>query len=127
MKLADPERRIVTLVGDGTFVYGCPTAALWAADVQDAPFLTVIYNNRMHNATRRALQGAFPESYAQTNENWPGIRIDPPPDYAALARACRAHGETVDEPSELRGALERAIAAVDNGQAAVVDVRVASG
>ncbi len=126
VKLAEPERRVVTLVGDGTFVYGCPTAALWAADVQDAPFLTLIYNNRMHNATRNALRGAFPESYAQANENWPGIRIDPPPDYAALARASRAHGETVDEPSELRGALERAIAAVDAGQAAVVDVHVAA-
>jgi len=126
VKLAEPERRVVALVGDGTFVYGCPTAALWAADVQDAPFLTLIYNNRMHNATRNALRGAFPESYAQANENWPGIRIDPPPDYAALARACRAHGETVDEPSQLRGALERAIAAVDAGQAAVVDVRVAA-
>ena len=126
VKLAEPERRVVTLVGDGTFVYGCPTASLWAADVQDAPFLTLIYNNRMHNATRNALRGAFPESYAQANENWPGIRIDPPPDYAALARACRAHGETVDEPSQLRGALERAIVAVDAGQAAVVDVRVAA-
>jgi acetolactate synthase-1/2/3 large subunit len=126
VKIADPERRVITVVGDGTFVYGCPTAALWAADVEDAPFLTLIFNNRMHNATRNALRGAFPESYAQANDNWPGIRIDPPPDYAALARACRAHGETVDDPAELRGALERAIAAVDAGQAAVVDVRVAA-
>jgi acetolactate synthase-1/2/3 large subunit len=126
VKIAEPERRVITVVGDGTFVYGCPTAALWAADVEDAPFLTLIFNNRMHNATRNALRGAFPESYAQANDNWPGIRIDPPPDYAALARACRAHGETVDDPAELRGALERAIAAVDAGQAAVVDVRVAA-
>ena len=126
VKLAEPERRVVALVGDGTFVYGCPTAALWAADVQEAPFLTLIFNNRMHNATRNALRGAFPESYAQATGNWPGIRIDPPPDYAALARACRAHGETVEEPAELRPALERAVAAVDRGQAAVVDVHVAA-
>ena len=126
VKVAEPERRVIALVGDGTFVYGCPTAALWAADVQDAPFLTLIFNNRMHNATRNALRGAFPESYAQATENWPGIRIDPPPDYAALARASRAHGETVEDPGALRGALERAIAAIERGQAAVVDVHVAA-
>ena len=126
VKLAEPARRVLALVGDGTFVYGCPTAALWAADVQEAPFLTLIFNNRMHNATRNALRGAFPESYAQATGNWPGIRIDPPPDYAALARACRAHGETVEDPAALPGALERAVAAVEGGQAAVVDVHVAA-
>ncbi|MCL6648098.1 MAG: thiamine pyrophosphate-requiring protein [Chloroflexi bacterium] len=123
VKLAEPERLVVAVMGDGTFVYGCPTAALWAADVQQTPFLTVINNNRQHAATRNALRMGYPESYAERTGSWPGILIDPPPDYAAIARACRAHGETVDRPEELEPALRRAIAAVRNGQAAVVDVR----
>ncbi|GIW05281.1 MAG: hypothetical protein KatS3mg060_0086 [Dehalococcoidia bacterium] len=123
VKLADPARQVVAVVGDGTFVYGCPTASLWAADIQKTPFLTVINNNRQHTATRNALRIGYPESYAERTGSWPGILIDPPPDYAALARASRAHGETVDRIDDLKPALERAIAAVRGGQAAVVDVR----
>ncbi|MFN8534006.1 MAG: thiamine pyrophosphate-requiring protein [Dehalococcoidia bacterium] len=123
VKLADPDREVVAVVGDGTFVYGCPTAALWAADIQKAPFLTVINNNRQHTATRNALRIGYPESYAEKTGSWPGILIDPPPDYATLARASRAHGETVDRIEDLKPALERAVAAVRAGQAAVVDVR----
>lgn len=123
VKLADPRREVVAVVGDGTFVYGCPTTSLWAADVQKTPFLTVINNNRQHAATRNALRIGYPESYAERTGSWPGILIDPPPDYAALARACRAHGETVDRIEDLKPALERAVAAVRGGQAAVVDVR----
>jgi acetolactate synthase-1/2/3 large subunit len=123
VKLADPARNVVAVVGDGTFVYGCPTASLWAADIQQTPFLTIINNNRQHTATRNALRIGYPESYAERTGSWPGILIDPPPDYAALARACRAHGETVDRMEELKPALERAVGAVRGGQAAVVDVR----
>jgi acetolactate synthase-1/2/3 large subunit len=122
-KLADPARQVVAVVGDGTFVYGCPTASLWAAETQKTPFLTVINNNRQHTATRNALRIGYPESYAERTGSWPGILIDPPPDYAAIARASRAHGETVDRIEDLKPALERAIAAVRAGQAAVVDVR----
>jgi thiamine pyrophosphate-dependent acetolactate synthase large subunit-like protein len=51
------------------------------------------------------------------------MEIDPPPDYAILASASRAFGITVDKPAELRAALDRAIAEVEGGRAAVVDVR----
>lgn len=122
-KIADPSRKVVAVVGDGTFVYGCPTAALWASDVQKAPYLVIINNNGMHNATRNALRMNYPDSFAERNNNWVGIQIAEPPDYATLARASRAHGETVNTPDELRPALLRAMAAVENGQTAVVDAR----
>lgn len=47
-KLARPESTVVAVVGDGSFIYGHPTSTLWAADVHNAPFLTVIYNNQVH-------------------------------------------------------------------------------
>ena len=37
-KLASPDKTVVTLVGDGSFIFGCPTAAIWAASVFHAPF-----------------------------------------------------------------------------------------
>lgn len=124
-KIADPIRKIITIVGDGTFVYGCPTASLWAADMQKAPFLTIIVNNRMHNASRNSMKAGYPDSVAWQNKNWVGMEIDPPPDYATLATASRAAGFTVHKPSELRAVLDRAIAEVEGGRAAVVDVHCA--
>ena len=43
-------------------------------------------------------------------------------DYAGVARSLGCHAERVTQVSELRSAFQRAIAAVDAGQPAVVDV-----
>ena len=46
-------------------------------------------------------------------------------DLAAVARACHAHGETVDDRGELVPALLRGLKALEAGQPAVIDVRIA--
>ena len=43
--------------------------------------------------------------------------------YDKLAEALGCHGEYVDEPGEIRAALERARAEVDKGRVAVVNVK----
>jgi thiamine pyrophosphate-dependent acetolactate synthase large subunit-like protein len=60
---------------------------------------------------------------------WIGQRIsDPDLDQATFARAQGALGfGPVTEVGELAGVLREAIAAVDSGQVAVVDVRVEPG
>jgi acetolactate synthase-1/2/3 large subunit len=47
------------------------------------------------------------------------------PDFAVIARACQCHGEKVDDPDEIRPALERARAANSAGKPAVMDFIVA--
>lgn len=123
-KLATPGRDVVALVGDGAFVFGCPTSSLWGAEQYDAPFLTVIFNNSMHFAVKRALEGGYPDSSAKRTGHWRGIDITPSPDYAILAQASRAYGERVDSPSELPAAIQRGLERVHAGQAAVLDVRI---
>ena len=123
-KLAAPDRRTVALVGDGAFVYGCPTSALWAADKHNIPFLTVIFNNQTHFATKRAMLGAYPQSVAQETNNFVGMELFPSPEYSVLAESCRAYGEKVEDPADVAAALRRGIERVDGGQAAVIDVRL---
>lgn len=123
-KLASPQRRVVALVGDGSFLFGCPTSALWTAMAYRAPFLTVIFNNQMHHATKRSWREAYPQSYAQRLGQWIGVDLTPSPDYALVAQACGAYGERVEDPGQVRAALERGLAAVEKGQAAVLDVRI---
>ena len=123
-KLADPDRTVATTVGDGAFIYGCPTSTLWAADAHDAPFLTIIYNNQLHNAVKRSLKAGYPDSHSDRTNNWVGMDLSPSVDFAMLARACRAYGETVEEPDQVKPALERALEQVRSGVAAVLDVRI---
>lgn len=124
VRLATPERTIVTLVGDGTFVYGAPTSALWAADRYDAPFLTIIFNNNEHFATRRSLHAFYPDSASERMGSVVGVDISPSPDYALLAEASRAYGERVESPDQVSAAIQRGLEHVAKGRAAVLDVQL---
>ena len=124
-KLANPGRDVVALEGDGSFVFARPTSALWAAEKYHTPFLTVIYNNSRHQATVNNWNKHIPDNMGKRLNNYVGVDIDPSPDYAVLAQACRAYGETVEDPADVLPALERGLARVRAGQAAVLDVRIA--
>jgi acetolactate synthase-1/2/3 large subunit len=125
VRLAAPEQTVVALVGDGSFIFGSPVAALWAAQQAAAPFLTVVLNNGGYNASKMPVLGLFPDGASRRANAFPGVRFPTPPDYAALARSCHAFGERVDDPLELGPAIDRALAAVRSGQAAVLDVALA--
>ncbi len=126
-KLAAPDKTVVALVGDGSFVFGCPIPALWAAETYRAPFLTVIFNNKKYQAPKAALRRAYSrDSFSERSGSWVGIDIDPPPDYALIAEACRGYGQVVENPSELKTALEKALEQVRSGKPAVLDVRIES-
>ena len=124
-KLACPDKLVVSLMGDGCFVFGCPTATLWAAGAYKAPFLSVIFNNEQYAAPRKIIRRDYgPDSYSEKTGLWPGTEIKPTPDYALIAQACHAYGQVVTEPSELPSALKKAIEKVKSGTAAVLDVRI---
>ncbi len=126
-KLAAPDKTVVTMVGDGSFVFGCPIPTLWAADVYKAPFLTIIFNNAIYQAPKEALRRAYGKEGISGNTGpWVGMDIAPSPDYALIAQACRAYGRTVQEPSDLPAALKDALEQVRSGKPAVLDVRIES-
>lgn len=83
------------------------------------------------NAPRRSLLLVHPEGLGSkaTNEEI-NISFDPAPDYSGIAKAA-ADGDIfaarVSELADLEGVLKEAIKSVENGQSAVVDIKVASG
>ena len=124
VKLAEPEKDVIALVGDGAFVYGAPTSAIWASVKYQTPFLTIIFNNSEHFSTRRSLQKFYPESAAKRINNFPGLDISPSPNYADLARASGAYGEIIEDPSEIKDAIKRGLSQTRNGVSAILDVRL---
>jgi acetolactate synthase-1/2/3 large subunit len=118
VKLAAPDRTVVSLMGDGAFIYGCPEASLWSASFYKAPFLAIIYDNQGYGA----IKGLFRERYDVDNM---GADITTPPDYSLIARANNAYGRMVDDPADVPKALKDCLAVVRGGQVAVLDVKLA--
>jgi acetolactate synthase-1/2/3 large subunit len=121
VKLARPDRRVITVTGDGSFLFGVPTSALMMAAEWGTPFLAVILNNKGYRASRLPVYGLFPEGASARRKTAVGTRFTWAPDYPALAAACHAHGERVERAEDLVPALRRALEAVDAGRAAVVE------
>jgi acetolactate synthase-1/2/3 large subunit len=121
VRLARPDRRVIAVTGDGSFLFGVPTSALMMAAAWGTPFLTVILNNGGYRASRLPVYALFPDGVSAQRGTAVGTRFTTAPDYPALAAACHAHGERVGRAEDLVPALRRAVAAVDAGQAAVVE------
>jgi acetolactate synthase I/II/III large subunit len=122
-KLASyPERTVVSLVGDGSYLFGVPSSAQWLARRYDAPSLTVVYDNRGWAAVKFSTLGVHPSGAAATADDF-GASLEPEADLPGIAAAAGgAYGVTVTDPDELPRVLKDALAVVHGGRSAVVSV-----
>ncbi|HEV8197246.1 MAG TPA: thiamine pyrophosphate-requiring protein [Gemmatimonadales bacterium] len=126
-KLAAPRKTVVCAIGDGSWVFGSPIAAYWAAERYRSPFLTVIFDNQGYAATREAIRSVAPGGYARKTGHYPACDLPTPPQqYARLAEAMGLWARTVHDPAALPGALRDAIDEVRRGRSALVDIRVST-
>jgi acetolactate synthase-1/2/3 large subunit len=123
-KLAAPEKTVISLNAEGNLLSGAPEAALWTAARQDAPFLTVVYDNSQYAAIKLGVGHAYPGGALLRSGT--ALELERPPDLVGLARACDAHAERVEDAHALPAALRRGLDAVRGGQCALVDVVVES-
>jgi acetolactate synthase I/II/III large subunit len=124
VKLARPKDMVVCLIGDGAFNYNPVLACLGLAQQYGVPILVIICNNQGYVSQEWNLYKYFPSGYALRDNNPYGRVIEPTPDYAAIAPAYGAHGECVVDPGQLEPAIRRAIATVEQGRLALLDVRL---
>ena len=124
VKVAHPERPVVCLIGDGSFNYDPALAALGFSQEYQVPILIVIYNNQGYLSQKNPVGQYFPDGWAVRTKKFVGTSITPSPDYGLIAQAFDGYGERVEEPGEVRGALERGLKANRNGQVALIDLRL---
>ncbi|WP_440991817.1 thiamine pyrophosphate-requiring protein [Haloarchaeobius baliensis] len=122
-KLARPDARVVSIVGDGAYLFTHPAVSAWLAAAVGAPTLTVIYDNGGWNAVERATVSQYPEGVVE-NDGLPERRFDPPPSLTAPAGIVDAHTAIAENERELEACLEEAVTAVDHGSPAVVHLRL---
>jgi thiamine pyrophosphate-dependent acetolactate synthase large subunit-like protein len=120
-------RLTIAVCGDGDFMM-C-NSALWTAVHYRIPLLVVIANNRSFFNDELHQERVARIRSRPVENRWIGQRISEPDiDFAALARSQGAQGfGPVTKTSDLIATFEQAIAAVENGAVAVVDVRVEPG
>jgi len=123
-KLAAPERTVVSLVGDGSFLFGVPSAAYWTARRYRTPALTVIYDNRGWAAPKFSTLRTHPDGAAASADDF-HVSFEPEADLPGVAAAAGgAWAVTVDDPDELPRVLKDALAVVNGGRSAVVSVHI---
>ncbi|MGE5057802.1 MAG: thiamine pyrophosphate-binding protein [Betaproteobacteria bacterium] len=125
VKAANPKRPVLCLIGDGAFNYDPGLAALGVCQEHNLPIMIVLYNNYGYHSQKSGVPRFFPDGFAVKNQDFIGISINPSPDYAMIARAFEGYGEKVEEPGEVRAALQRGLKALASGQMALIDVRLA--
>lgn len=122
-KLGAPDATVIAAEGDGSYMFGAPTACHFTAQKYRIPFLTVIYNNQAWNASINSARGLYPDGVAQRTRNFPGCDLSPSPNFELTAQACGAYAERVEEPDEVPKALQRALKVVkDERRQALLNV-----
>ena len=112
-KLAAPERRVFSVVGDGAYMFGGPTPAHYVSAAMELPLVTVIINNSMWGAVRKATLGLHPDGAAARINRAPLTYFEPTPDYEKIVEASGGYGEKVETAGDFPAALERAIRVVE--------------
>ena len=110
-KLLHPDRVVVSWNGDGCFQMNGQEIA--TAVQYGAAVVFVVIDNAMYGTIRMHQERTYPGRVSGTE------LVNP--DFAALARAYGAHGETVERTEEFAPAFERALA---SGGAALLHVKL---
>jgi thiamine pyrophosphate-dependent acetolactate synthase large subunit-like protein len=117
----------VAVCGDGDFMMGA--TAIWTAVHYRIPLLLVVCNNRSFFNDELHQERVARIRNRPVENRWIGQRISEPDiDCSGVAKAQGAVGfAPVTKQADLVPTFEKAIAAVEQGQVAVVDVRVEPG
>ena len=128
LRLAQPTSRVVQVIGDGGFHFSSPDSVYAVAQQYQLPIFTVVVDNGGWQAVKSATQRVYPKGIAAETDQFlsrlTSGRQGERRDFSGVAKAFGAHGECVTEPEELAAAIDRCLAALDDGRAAVLHVHV---
>lgn len=122
-KLAQPDRPVVSILGDGSMMFGGP-APLWSHARYSAPITTIVYNNRSYNNERNRIWSFGGGAQFQLGRDMTCYNGSPDVDFAKTAQAHGVDGETVKEVAEIKDALARAKRANVDGRPYLLDILI---
>jgi acetolactate synthase I/II/III large subunit len=111
-KLASPDKTVICALGDGSYMFGNPTAGHYVSEAMRLPVLFVIANNARWAAVHRAALASYPKGHAAASAQPPFATLEPSPRFEHVIQASGGHGERVTQPGQLMPALQKALAVV---------------
>jgi acetolactate synthase I/II/III large subunit len=124
-KLAAPAATVVSLVGDGSYLFSVPSSVQWLARRCGTPSLTVIFDNLGWAAPQMSALMVHPSGAAAEVGAITGFT--PEADLPGVAAAAGgAYAATVTQAAKLPVALGLALSQLRRGRSAVISVHVPS-
>jgi benzoylformate decarboxylase len=110
VKLAHPDRPVVTISGDGSAMYSIQ--ALWTAAHYDLAILFVILNNGEYRILKHNIETYRQRFGVRPDRTYPHMDLRPPDlGFVDLAKGLGVQGVRVTAPGDLGPALTRALSA----------------
>ena len=121
LKLAYPNRPVVGLLGDGSAMM--TVQGLWTASNENLPVIYIICNNRSYRILKLNMNIYQSGLLQQENpaSQYLGMDFGQPFNIAAIANAMGVYGRSIEDPADLRPAVQQALA---SGKPAVLDVAI---
>ena len=123
VKLAKPDRPVVSVVGDGSFLFSGPQP-LWSISRYQAPITVVVLNNRSYNNERNRIWMSGGVQF-QSGRDMTCYLGSPDVDYAKTSQAFGVDAEIVRDPRKIQEAVLRAKKANADGRPYLLDVNLA--
>ena len=121
LKLANPDRPVVGIIGDGSSMM--TVQALWTAATYNIPVVYAICNNRAYRILKLNMNAYKRDILREDDPQSRYLAMDfpIPMNIAAMAEAMGVSGQSVTDPNEIAPALK---AALESGKPAVLDISI---
>ena len=123
VKLGMRDRMVVSVIGDGGFLYNPIPQSLGVARDEDLPIMIVIFNNGEYRAMKNNQLAYYPDGVGKQSGIFLGAEINSV-DYSEMIAPFGGFGIKVEDPAELDAALELGMKAVEDGKTAIINVIV---
>ena len=117
VKLANPDRPVVAVVGDGSAMM--TVQGFWTAANEGIPVVYVVCNNRSYRILKLNIDRYRSMVDADGESRYMGMDFPIALDVAGMARSMGVDAKTIEDPSEVAPATR---AALESGRPAVLDV-----
>lgn len=121
VKLARPKQPVVTLIGDGAYLYNATVQGLGFARDEKLPTMAIVYNNKGYRAMRENQSSYYPEGTGVKHKLFFGEPINGFA-FEELPKLFGGTGFRVETLDQLRAALKDGAAAMEKGQSVVINV-----
>ncbi len=123
VKLAKPDRPVVGVVGDGSFLFSGPQP-LWSISRYQSPVTIIVLNNRSYNNERNRIWMSGGTQF-QAGRDMTCYLGSPDVDYAKTSQAFGVDAEIVKDPRKIQEAVSRAKKANAEGRPYLLDFNLA--